>query len=77
MARRARGVKPRGPLSTMAGNEDAIVRLLPVDATEPCTPTRRSGMHREDKSFQTGLSEQGVEALKRQLVDLVLSLIHI
>ena len=28
-------------------------------------------MHREDKSFQTGLSEQGVEALKRQLVDLV------
>ena len=28
-------------------------------------------MHREDKSFQTGLSEEGFEALKRQLVDLV------
>lgn len=28
-------------------------------------------MHREDKSFQTGLSDEGFEALKRQLVDLV------
>ena len=28
-------------------------------------------MHREDKSFQTGLSHEGFEALKRQLVDLV------
>ncbi|GAW40399.1 hypothetical protein SH203_00797 [Brevundimonas sp. SH203] len=28
-------------------------------------------MHREDKSFQTGLSDHGFETLKRQLVDLV------
>lgn len=28
-------------------------------------------MRPEDKSFQTGLSDQGLETLKRQLVDLV------
>ena len=67
---KAWGSQARRALSTIAGND-------PADATLPHVARlgrRMAGtleMDPENKSFQTGVSDQAFDTLKRRLVDLV------